>query len=389
MAELPKPKHNWTLLLARWSQKRSHRALAACVCIGFLVALFAASGPTCTVKSPVPLVTMDVEKERPVVSAQKAKEDYTRTPDNAYLTFPEWFIVFSSQEYAGCISENPPSSFPYFSSIGQYWGSYAKVFAINKKQYGFNLGDQVMLVVIGGSYSAEMAAKGLYENTVGRLTEWAGGTDTDEDRFAQAAYTRYVSYIPTYPFYQYSYLKDLKGLWTQTSWWGPHFVRKWERRLVLSAEYATKAAYTSVIEYLTHALYGVEGQDTYAELSGAAPDAALLDPRVHILAQQPDSFQTSLPRYQAFTEVALPLARDGFRFNNIAGNAGTDFITLSVLVGPQFGELPRNVETLFTMDVLTAPGTKRLMLRTPVFALSDTLVFIDSHQGVIEHIFDY
>jgi hypothetical protein len=215
------------------------------------------------------------------------------------------------------------------------------------------------------------------------------GTDTEEDRFAQAAYTRYVHYIPTYPFYQYSYLQDLKGLWAKTSWWGPHPLRKWERKLVLSFEYGTKAAYTSLIEYVTHALYGVEGQDTYVELQGQFSESVSLDSRVRILAQASGVLQASFPRYQAFTEVAVPLAQKGWVFNSIAGNSDVTFITISVLVDRESSEIPPDSQLLFSMDVLTKPKLKRLVLRVPVSRLSAAIVFVESHFGTVEHIFDY
>ena len=39
-----------------------------------------------------------------------------------------------------------------------------------------------MLLVIGTSYTAELALKGLYENTVGRLTAWISGGALTESR---------------------------------------------------------------------------------------------------------------------------------------------------------------------------------------------------------------
>src|SRR5688572_12209807 len=43
---------------------------------------------------------------------------YARAEDQTYLTFPEWYIVYSADEYADFISENPPSHFPHFRAIG-------------------------------------------------------------------------------------------------------------------------------------------------------------------------------------------------------------------------------------------------------------------------------
>jgi len=56
-----------------------------------------------------------------------------------------------------------------------------------------------MLVVIGSSFTAEHAVKGVYEGTIGQLTE---GIPSDEDRFAQELareYARFLEYTHRSP----------------------------------------------------------------------------------------------------------------------------------------------------------------------------------------------
>src|SRR5689334_22493617 len=40
--------------------------------------------------------------------------DYTRVEDQTYLTYPEWYIVYSADEYGAYITTHRPSGFPYF-----------------------------------------------------------------------------------------------------------------------------------------------------------------------------------------------------------------------------------------------------------------------------------
>src|SRR5437762_8700 len=63
---------------------------------------------------PVPPITAE-EK-----AASDGIEDYSRPVASTYLTFPEWYLVFNPQEYAQFLSNQKPSGFPYFSSIGQF-----------------------------------------------------------------------------------------------------------------------------------------------------------------------------------------------------------------------------------------------------------------------------
>jgi hypothetical protein len=69
----------------------------------------------------------NVEKDPSVQEATKDIPEYARPEDLTYLTLPEWYIVYSTDEYAAFIAQNPPSQFPHFRAVGQYWQSYADV----------------------------------------------------------------------------------------------------------------------------------------------------------------------------------------------------------------------------------------------------------------------
>ena len=55
-------------------------------------------------------------------------EEHRRTPEQTFLTFPEWFLVHSPAEYAAFIKDQRPSDFPYFGHIDQFWQSYRAVY---------------------------------------------------------------------------------------------------------------------------------------------------------------------------------------------------------------------------------------------------------------------
>ncbi len=97
--------------------------------------------------------------------------NYARPEDDTFLTYAEWYIVWSYQEKAAWQQAHLPSSFPYFQAIGQYWSGYCCSYGVVRGRYPFNFGDHLMLVVIGTSFTVEYALKGAYEDTVGRLSE--------------------------------------------------------------------------------------------------------------------------------------------------------------------------------------------------------------------------
>ena len=106
---------------------------------------------------------------------------YARAESFTYLTLPEWYIVFSADEYASLLAQRPPSAFPYIGAARQYWGFYGAACQATKGVYQFETGYHVMLGIIGASFTIESALKLIYENTVGRATEWLSSTDTPEE----------------------------------------------------------------------------------------------------------------------------------------------------------------------------------------------------------------
>ena len=106
------------------------------------------------------------------------------------------YIFWSYQEKANWQRTRLPSRFPYFGAIGQYWSGYCSSWRVVGGKYPFNFGDHLMLAVIGSSFTVEYGLKGLYEETVGRVSEWiAGGAMTDEDRYAASVAADYGAFV--------------------------------------------------------------------------------------------------------------------------------------------------------------------------------------------------
>ncbi len=121
--------------------------------------------------------------------------EYKRPPDQTYLTFPEWYIVYSSEEYANTLKHYKPSEFPYLGASKQFWNGYSEVKDLTKA-YPYNSDYHTMIKVIGTSMSLEYLLKGLYENSIGRFTEWTRTHGpTSEDKFAYQVAEDYVSFI--------------------------------------------------------------------------------------------------------------------------------------------------------------------------------------------------
>jgi hypothetical protein len=311
---------------------------------------------------------------------------YARDGSATYLTLPEWYIVYSTEEYASFVKDHPPSRFPYFGSIGQYWRYYGGVCGFSKDTYPFNAGVHLMLGVIGVSFSFENAVKGTYENTVGRFTEWVSSHDTEEDAFAYRTTQEYARFMHTTPWYEFPFSGKLADLWRQTPLWGHHVVRKWERKLALSTEYGVKAAYGWVIRKSTGAVYGPEDLPIHAWVEHA-PETVFADPRVRrVRAMSRGSYLIVLPRYEAFTAIVTKLAGEGVRFLDIAGN---DEILLTAIAPSDWRYDARSGQLVLSERILTNPDRKRIAVNAPVGSLHVILADLAKRGVKIEHLYDY
>jgi hypothetical protein len=312
--------------------------------------------------------------------------NYARAEAYTYLTLPEWLIVYSGDEYGQFIAHAGPSRFPYFRSAAQYWSGYRAVCQITKREYPFETGYHVMLGVIGASFTIENVVKGLYENTIGRVTEWLFTRDTPEDAYAVKTAQEYGTFMHTVPWYEFPFGARLAGLWQQTPAFGPHFVRKWERRVFLTAEYGSKAIYGWLIGMASGAAYGAEDLQIHAWIEDVPP-AVFADTRVQSVMRVGDTgYIVKMPRYEAFTTIALALHAQGVRFVNIAGN---DEILVTA-IGPA-GRTPdvSPARLAWRTPFPTDRSRERLALRVPVASLHEVITRLVAAGLAIEHLYDY
>jgi hypothetical protein len=315
--------------------------------------------------------------------------NYNRSEEQTYLTLPEWYIVYSADEYAAFIAHNPPSHFPYFTAIGQYWQSYYDVCAITRDKYPFNGRYHTILSVIGVSFTLENLVKGVYENTVGRVTEWLSSDAlTPEDAYAQQVAKEYGDFIHTIPWFEFPFREKLTGLWAETGLWGPNLIRKWERKFALSLEYGGKALYARLIKGGNEASFTPQDVEIQVWTEGLSDETLVQEPDVSIVKPvEAEADIVMMPRYEAFTETVPRLVAEGVQFEEIAGN---DEILITVIAPENWDYNLEAGEALFDMPVLSQGGLKRVAVKVPVKSLHIVLTAVaDNDDLKLEHIYDY
>jgi hypothetical protein len=314
-----------------------------------------------------------------------------RPEEQTYLTLPEWYIVYSADEYAAFLAKSPPSQFPYFQAVGQFWQAYYDVCTVTRDRYPFNSGTQLMLAVIGTSFTAENVFKGIYENTIGRAAEWTStGQQTPEEVYGRTVAAEYGTFLHTTPWYEFPFWGKIGPLW-KTMPSGSNVVRQVERRLALTIEYGVKAGYGWAIKQGTESVYSPEDMEIVARAEGVTPDLVAREPGLRIVQEADGQLQVvMLPRYEAFTLIVPRLVDQDVRFVEIAGN---DEIMLTILAPRNWKPGPENGELLFAMPILTEPDRARLAVKTTVTSLhtvvGDLTRRAASDNVKLEHVYDY
>ena len=312
---------------------------------------------------------------------------YRRKASNTFFTFPEWYIVYSFEDFGRFLDNGSESGFGYITQIMGFWRSLC---TINRAvpASGESLFEvKSMIYVIGVSYSAEYAIKGIYENTIGRITELIRGpARTPQDDYARNVLQDYAAFLYTIPWYKYPFRDKLNGL-TAISAPTPSRIRTWERDFALGAEYLVKIGYAKLIQKALDASSDDEPRDIMFVVATPPPDVLAKDPRIKPVRALTSEWQlVQAPRYKALTEIILGLLDQGYGLAEIAGNHEI----LITVIAPKTADLDvKETTELFSLDLDARPGFRRASLRTRIDRLVDINRYLKARGASIEHFYDY
>jgi hypothetical protein len=321
-----------------------------------------------------------------IVQASADVAGYLRDGSSTFLTLPAWYVVYSAEEYAAFVRSRAPSRFPYFAAIRQYWRYYASSCGGTKRVYPFDARAHLILGLTGLGYTLDNIVKGAYENTVGVVTESIGFYHTEEDVFARKTARQYAEFMHTVPWYDFPFAARLEALWKETPLWGLDVVRKWERRLALSAEYSLMATYAGIIRLGVDTVRKPEDLVIHAWIDSAS-DRIFEDDRIRKIKTLDDgSYIVTIPRFEGFTPMVTALTKHGVRFREFAGN---DQILLTAIAPSALEFRLATGELLLKEPLLTNPGATRIAVKVPVESLHAVLADLASHRITIERLYDY
>ena len=333
---------------------------------------------------PVPGGMRGAEDEPP----SRTPEALRRPGDQTYLTYPEWFLVFSPEAYADWVAARPPTDFPFLAHVRDVWAGYAAITRAIPREEAVSWGYHAMIVTIAASTTVEYAVRAAYEGTVGRLSASLAGDPYDdgqlsrEDRFGAYTARAYERFLRQRAWYEFDYEGALRRLWLEVPFTWSRPLRALERRYALTSEYVFKLGYAQLLRAASHATFEEASFDarTSAVVHGLGPgveiDGVVVEERF-----EDGAVLVTLPRYEAFMPAARALARAGVRFEEICGQRGR--ILLSV-------RAPRGWQTAGRI-VRREPldeARERVLFDVPIATLAGTLTSLGTGI-VLEHVYDF
>ncbi len=315
------------------------------------------------------------------------EQGYRRKQANTFFTFPEWYIVYSFEDFGRFLDKSSESQFGYLSHILGFWRSFCTINRAVPDSGESRAEVKTMIYVIGVSYSIEYAIKGFYENTIGRITEWIrGATRTPQDDYARKVAQDYAAFLYTVPWYKFPFDEKLGGLMAMSAP-TPSHVRSWERDFALGAEYFVKIGYSRLIQKALDASSDAEPRDIMLVVATLPPEVLAKEPRIKPVRQLTPQWQlVQAPRYKDLTEIIKGLLDQGISLAEIAGNHEI----LITVIAPKASALEvKDTAELFSLDLDARPGFRRAGLKVRIDRLVDIVSDLKAKGASIEHFYDY
>ncbi len=305
---------------------------------------------------------------------------YARREANTYLTYPEWHIVYAYDGLAEALKTGDEHTFDYADSVRGFWTSTCGLMQIADEHGGADGGTRMMIHIIGVSFTAEMAVKAAYEETIGRLTAFIRGRNkSQQDRAVAAMAIDYAAFLRQTPWYAYPFTREAGRLWAEPAGLS---LRAWERRIGIGAEFLGKAAYAKVLgsaaasDPAVLVIRSIVSGVPSRELAGIAG--------VQVIGERDGATEIETPRYAEFPRIRAAIAQRGGTIREIAGN---DDIMVTITTSEGAGFQPAHGRVIHRVKRDGFPG-ERLLVTVKVRELAELLRRTPPGDPGLEHVFD-
>jgi hypothetical protein len=311
---------------------------------------------------------------------------YSRKKEQTYLTLAEWYQVYSYNEFGDFLARGGrQTDFPFLSAIRNFWGYYFLSLEKSKSE-NFNWQYNLVSWVIGINLTLEYGIKFVYENTVGRFTQFIAGSNTEADRFIANSWHNYAKTLYQTTWYHYRYFADLGGVWRETALFNKQFVRNAERKIALSVSYLLKGSYAQL-----WLLTAAQKENQTFSIVHADDRTSLEDAGIKILKElSGNRFLIETERYAGFKAALLKLLERNVTFVEIMGHQtiALGYVTKN---NEELFLNSTSVETLDKRELFYDPEDYkyRVTLEARADSLNETLRLIKASGSRFEMIYDF
>ena len=299
-----------------------------------------------------------------------------RAEARTLLTYPEWHIVHAYDDYAQVIKDGDPHDFGYVKAVRTYWSSLCALKKRASAHGGVDAETKQLVYVIGVSFSAELALKAAYEETLGRVATWIrGDTYSRLDQLSYQQAEAYAKFLQQTPWYKWDFDADIAAMDASQTL----SFRDRERRFAIGTEFAAKSAYAGVI---ANAVANVGPDELTLRMIVTGADVDQLDriAGVTIIGARPEGVEIETTRYRALTELLTRMARFDLTIVEMAGNDDIMFTATSTY--------KTHPSALFSFP-RQGYGDHRHLFVVKTFALLQILRQHEDSSLRVEHVHDY
>ena len=302
--------------------------------------------------------------------------EHHRAEARTLLTYPEWHIVHAYDDYARVIQTDDPHDFGYFRAVRTYWSSLCALKKQAASHGGVDGETRQLVYVSGGSFTAELALKAAYEETLGRVfTLLRGSVHAPLDDLSASQAADYAAFLQQVPWYKWDFDGDRAALYLAAT----DALRDRERRFALGAEYGAKAAYAGVI---SAAVAATGADELTLRMIVTGPDLRFLNglEGIAVIGRTDKGTEIETIRYRALTRLLAVMAGRGVDVVEMAGN---DDIMLTVISDQAIMD-----GAIFSF-ARQGYGDYRHLLLVKLPDLMDQLRAIAAGPAQLEHVHDY
>ncbi|MEX2515167.1 MAG: hypothetical protein WD335_03490 [Candidatus Paceibacterota bacterium] len=310
----------------------------------------------------------------------------SRKIEQTYLTLPEWYQVYSYNEFADYLQQGGyQKDFPFMGSLKNFW-SYYRIALGESKDEDFNWSYNFVTWMIGANLSVEYSVKFIYENTVGTFTQLFTRDKTEADIFIANSWNNYAERMYQTTWYHYPYFDDLKNIWKETPLFNKNFIRNLERKIAFSTSYLIKGTYAKA-----WLLLGTEKDNETFSFVYTTKRDSLENKDMEILKEIGDNkYIIKTERYGGFKDALLQLLEANVQFLEIQGH---EVISLSYLSDNQIEpfENSREIKMLDKRELFYNPDGYyyRVTIEAPVQNLNSVIETIELNKDKFEMIYDF